>query len=886
MKIKQLLLFLLLISINFSRSQTKIFTGIILSDSGIGLDNASIMANPLQKQASLKFATANADGKFKLILDANISYQLSISYIGFLDENFDLNADSKITEHTFKLVKSNENLKEIIIKYDVKPIIIKPDTLIFDVKSFTNGTERKLKDQLKKLPGVEVDKDGSVKVQGKRVTTFLVENKTFFGGGTKLGVENIPADAVDKVEILDHFTDDGFMKKVSGSKQLAMNIHLKKDKKKFIFGDIEGASGVPDFYKLHTGIFKYQPSTNISFIGDVNTIGKSTLEIEDIMRFEGGSNYLTNKNSSYDLFAFFREATNVISNKTKFSALNFSHELNKKLEVSGYVLFSKTDKESKKESRIKYFQNNINTQETRNELENSTTQIGLAKLKLKYNPNDNEVIKYDVNLKINSNLNGNNLETISNFSNNFDTNQKTTNFSLKHFVEWNKSVNTNSKLTFVLNQNFEKIELNKNWLTNSVFLSGLLPLQPDLNYNVNQQGIVKNNTIDGLFKWYYILNNFNHLYFIGGNSYSTTLFYRNEKQVLSNGNSTDFFLNGFGNNLNYNFNDAFAGVEYKSIFKKWTNKLGLFAHNYQLKTDNYGFENIISRTYLEPEITSDYEFSKAHTLSFYYKFNNQFPKTNNLANRNVLLNYNAIYQGNQLLENEQFHDFNFYYKKNDLFRGLMLNASTSWTKKTTSIRDAIQINGINQITTSIFSKNPESNLTINGSINKNIYKFNLDINTRFSLFEYFQTINSSTNSVSRKSHNIGAILKFTDLKWPFLTFKYNKTFNTFSSATVSKFETDTFAIDYDYEISEEFNFVADYDFQKNKNSQGQVTSFQSANANLEFKPKRSPWSFQVSITNAFNTGTINSNSFSDYLVSEQTTFILPRIVMLHLSYKL
>ena len=879
------IIFLVFLPKTICLSQSKIISGYITDDVGVGLDNASVMARPQQKQAVLKFAIADENGRYRLQLDSNISYTLSVSYIGFFDENFEITSDSKINEHVFKLKKNNENIKEITIKYDVKPLIIKQDTLIYDIKSFTNGTERKLKDQLKKLPGVEVDKKGNVTVQGKSVTTFLVENKLFFGGGTKLGVENIPADAVEKVEVLDHFTNDGFMKKVSGSKQLAMNIKLKKDKKKFTFGDLESASGQPDFYKLHSGIFSYKPLTNISFIGDLNNIGKNTLEYEDIMRFDGGSDYLINKFANFDLFAFFTENTNVLLNKTQFSALNFSHQVNKKVEISGYGLLSKVAKESKNETQIKYIQNETTTFENKNELGNSITEIGILKLRIKYNPNENEVLKYDANLKYATNSNTSFLQSISVLSTDFITNQKSNNFSFNHFAEWNKSVNLNSKLTFVINQNLEKSELNKNWLSSTSFFEQL-PLQIATNYNLNQIGIITNNSIDGLFKWYWILDNFNHLYFAGGNTFTNTLFQREENQFLTNGTINNFEINGFGNNLHYKFNDAFIGVEYKSMIKKWTNKLSLYAHNYQLITENFGVKNVFIKTYFEPEINSDYEFSKAHTISFFYKFNNQFPKSSKLADRKTLQNYNSIYKGNQLLQNEQFHNLSLYYKKNDLFRGLLINGNISLIKKTSSIRDELQINGINQITTSIFSKNPENNLSVNGTITKNVNKFNFEINGKFYWSDYLQTINSTTNLVSIKSQNIGATLKCLAIKWPLLTFKYNKTYNSFSSASISKFQTETFLIDYEVEISNEFTFITDYNFQKNSNAQGQVTHFQTATANLEFKPKRSPWSFDVSITNAFNTKVINNNSFSDYLISQQTTYILPRIIMLHISFKL
>ncbi|EKT3967026.1 hypothetical protein JE952_000964 [Flavobacterium psychrophilum] len=142
-----------------------------------------------------------------------------------------------------------------------------------------------MKEILEKLPGVEVDKNGGVTVQGKKVTKMMVEGKSFFGGGSKLAVENIPADALDKIEVIDHFNQVGFMKQVSDSDDLAINVKLKEDKKKFVFGDIEAGvelAGNNGFYLGHAGIFFYSPKTNISYIGDSNNIGKSTFAFDDL----------------------------------------------------------------------------------------------------------------------------------------------------------------------------------------------------------------------------------------------------------------------------------------------------------------------------------------------------------------------------------------------------------------------------------------------------------------------------------------------------------------------------------------------------------------------------------------------------------------------------
>ena len=153
---------------------------------GNPLQNANIIAKPLVEKQGLKFAIADHLGRYKLELEKDVPYEVRVSYLGFVEEILNLPANFSQKEHHFKLKENGQELKEITITYDYKPVVVKKDTLIYDVKAFANGNERKLKEQLEKLPGVEVDKNGGVTVQGKKVTKFLVENKSFFGGGTYL----------------------------------------------------------------------------------------------------------------------------------------------------------------------------------------------------------------------------------------------------------------------------------------------------------------------------------------------------------------------------------------------------------------------------------------------------------------------------------------------------------------------------------------------------------------------------------------------------------------------------------------------------------------------------------------------------------------------------
>ena len=275
---------LFLIFTTFSYSQSRTITGVVSDDTNKPLESANVIAKPLQEKASLKFAIADNKGRYRLELEKEVKYEITVSFISFIEEVFILEANAIVSTHDFKLKATGEQLDEIVIKHDFKPIIIKKDTLIFDVKSFAKGNERKMKEILEKLPGVEVDKNGGVTVQGKKVTKMLVEGKSFFGGGSKLAVENIPADALDKIEVIDNFNEVGFMKQVSDSDDLAMNVKLKEDKKKFVFGDVEAGAeiGTADngFYLAHAALFYYAPKTNVSVIADGNNIGKRTFTFE------------------------------------------------------------------------------------------------------------------------------------------------------------------------------------------------------------------------------------------------------------------------------------------------------------------------------------------------------------------------------------------------------------------------------------------------------------------------------------------------------------------------------------------------------------------------------------------------------------------------------
>jgi hypothetical protein len=147
---------------------------------------------------------------------------------------------------------------------------------------------------------------------------MLVDGKKFFGGNSKLALENILADAVGNEEVIDNYNEVAFLKGLTDSDEMAMNIQLKEDKKLFVIGDVEAGKGSEDFYKTSANLFYYAPKINVNFIGNINNIGEKTFTFRDYIRFSGGINAVFSGNFDWKGGAFsqFMESNDVlVSNK-------------------------------------------------------------------------------------------------------------------------------------------------------------------------------------------------------------------------------------------------------------------------------------------------------------------------------------------------------------------------------------------------------------------------------------------------------------------------------------------------------------------------------------------------------------------------------------------
>lgn len=210
MKFKYIpLLLFFLILFSYTNGQEISMEGRIMDTIRNSLEFANILAVPQEVEKRTAFCISDKEGHYKLLLRKGIQYNLEISYLGYKKIVYPVKIMENATKD-FVLTPFIESLQEVVVLEQRPPVTIKEDTIIYRTEIFASGEERKLREILKKLPGVEVDKEGNVNVNGKKVDKLLVEGKTFFTGDTKLGVNNIPADAVDEVVVLNNYNEVSF----------------------------------------------------------------------------------------------------------------------------------------------------------------------------------------------------------------------------------------------------------------------------------------------------------------------------------------------------------------------------------------------------------------------------------------------------------------------------------------------------------------------------------------------------------------------------------------------------------------------------------------------------------------------------------------------------
>lgn len=285
-----------------SFAQTLTIRGTIAdSASGKGLAYATVSVIGAKDSLLIAFTIADTAGHFRLNKVAPGDYLLSVSYTGYRPVWRPLPpalANGTVEAGNIALMGASV-LQGVEVTGKRPPVEVNNDTLEFNAENFKTQPNAVVEDMLKKMPGVTVESDGTIKINGQTVRRILVNGKEFFTGDVKMATKNLNADAVDKIQVYDRSSDQATFTGIDdGNREKTINIKLKKDRNFATFGKVTagaGDGGAPSGmagggegrFDGQANINKFSGDEQLSFLGMGNNTNRQGFTIQDVLNFTG-----------------------------------------------------------------------------------------------------------------------------------------------------------------------------------------------------------------------------------------------------------------------------------------------------------------------------------------------------------------------------------------------------------------------------------------------------------------------------------------------------------------------------------------------------------------------------------------------------------------------
>jgi hypothetical protein len=786
------------------------------------------------------------------------------------------------------------------------PVTIKGDTIVYNADSFKNGSERKLEDVLEKLPGVEINEDGQVEIEGKVVNKLMVNGKDFFDGDTKIATKNIPSNAVDKIQVLRNYSEVGQLSSVTNNKDnFALNIKLKEGKENFWFGSINSGGGYSaedkELYLLQPKLFYYSPKVTFNFIGDINNIGEVVLTPRDLRNFGGGFRAPsrgsgTNIDLGSNSLGFLTNQNNALSVENILAASNFSWSPTNALDISGFAIYNSSLIDSKQNTVKQFTDSDLGIpNELTEQTSHERSDQGLLKLSASYKPNGNNQMDYDVLSRISKDSQNQNL--VSSVIGNTSQLDETTPFSINQNLNYYYTLNETNIFAFEAQHLLKDedpfynaiIEDKENYESTGVSL-GLDGDQQD--YNINQDRRIKSSQLDAKLDYYYIINPKSNLNVTFGSIFSHQKFNSNLFQFLDDGltfNPIPNFNNGLAiNDIEYNFKDLYLGAHYRLKAGKFTITPGFSLHSYGNNNTQFGQEFKDDFFRIMPDFETRIQFKNSESLTLRYDMQNQFTDVTRLAQGLVLNNFSTIQFGEPELQNALSHNLSLVYSSFNLFNYTNVFARLAYSKNINQIRNITSFENVISTSTFFNSNFADESANAFGRIQRTFGKLIASVNLSFNYSKINQLIDSrrSLNTGFTRSYTPSLRTNFKKAPNVSLKYKYTVSINN-QGPNETTFYTSAPSIDFDAYIWKSVTLRTDYTYTNQSLRGGNSDNFQTWNASISYrKNKDTKWEFEVVATNLLDIDSKVSNTATNLFVSESRIFIQPRFITFRLRYEL
>lgn len=268
-----------------SYSQT-IIKGFVRDKDSEPLFFSSVTLRLENSKSIISFCQTDEKGYYQLETNRVGNFILSLSSLNYTTISIPIELlNNQTIEKNVILTYNPIELKEVIIE-SKKTLTVKKDTIVFNAKSFSNGSEQVVEDLLKKIPGLTITSNGTIKVGNQEIEKIMIEGDDFFEKGYKLLSKNMPANEINKVEIYQNYSNNKHLKDIENSDKVALNLKLNDNAKRQWFGNMSLGHGLisEDRYEIKCNLMNFGKKNKYYFITNANNTGlDATGEIENLI---------------------------------------------------------------------------------------------------------------------------------------------------------------------------------------------------------------------------------------------------------------------------------------------------------------------------------------------------------------------------------------------------------------------------------------------------------------------------------------------------------------------------------------------------------------------------------------------------------------------------
>ncbi len=401
------------------------------------IDNSAVSGATVKlialKDSSLS-AVTDKKGSFTIQGATAGKYTLSITSIGYAALRMPVTVTAGgLDLGNIPIGKSSKVLSTVNIVASAPPVKQKQDTVEYSANSFKTNPDATAEDLIKKMPGITVDKAGTVTAHGDQVKKVTVDGKEFFGDDATAALRNLPSEVIDKIQVFDKLSDQAaFTGFDDGSSVKAINIVTKSNMRNGQFGRVYAGYGTDQRYAAGGNVSFFNGNRRISFVGLFNNVNQQNFSSQDLLGvtssggrggrggggnrgggpgaggFQGGngSNFLVG-------------AQNGISTTNAFG-INYSNQLGKKLTITGSYFFNNSSTPNTQTLTQQYLNNNSDSVRYYNETNRSTNNNynNRINLRLEYKIDSANSLIITPNLSFQNNTSGSVVNGINSFGTN------------------------------------------------------------------------------------------------------------------------------------------------------------------------------------------------------------------------------------------------------------------------------------------------------------------------------------------------------------------------------------------------------------------------------------------------------------------------------------